>query len=493
MVPAEEGRYEKVSTDMGDSGEVSGMVSTGGGMTNKVSRVGVGEEDEDVGITKVSTAPPKAKYSTVSGQEGEMVSGGKEVSDDEADRMEDDWEGMMDDEFLQLTDEMIGDHQTSLKAGEYKDELVTPATSLYSHPKTGQVVRTNEMVVPELNSSPPSSPNRGTGGSGLYRPTTMYSHWDSIRDMDKDRVFELWTSPSSPLVTDILDDIRGSSSKEHTDKHTDIMSSVPETGVKDERSGCTGLPSIGMFNTQTTGKPLISNYTNTPITVSHGLSQAPESTVSQVYTPLKDNTSTGVSMGGGVSLTTGQGIKEDDHQHLHTGIPSQARSDIMPGDNLSQLTPNRDVRQHSDIRGGQAVKCQPPIQLRGVKVGTPGGSPLLRRNCRYDDKGFCHLHGQGVEKYHGGHTLVRGANGKLKKKYSRQYYYVCDLDVGGEKKLKQTQLSFTKVISQEDRKSRRGEGRDDDNDCNDIPLLTSKAGQHPSNVQGMSSKRRFGD
>ena len=155
MVPAEEGRYEKVSTDMGDSGEVSGMVSTGGGMTNKVSRVGVGEEDEDVGITKVSTAPPKAKYSTVSGQEGEMVSGGKEVSDDEADRMEDDWEGMMDDEFLQLTDEMIGDHQTSLKAGEYKDELVTPATSLYSHPKTGQVVRTNEMVVPELNSSSP--------------------------------------------------------------------------------------------------------------------------------------------------------------------------------------------------------------------------------------------------------------------------------------------------------------------------------------------------
>ena len=58
-------------------------------------------------------------------------------------------EGMMDDEFLQLTDKMIGDHQTSLKAGEYKDELVTPATSLYSHPKTGQVVKTNEMVVPD--------------------------------------------------------------------------------------------------------------------------------------------------------------------------------------------------------------------------------------------------------------------------------------------------------------------------------------------------------
>ena len=148
------------------------------------------------------------------------------MSDDEADRMEDDWEGMMDDEFLQLTDEMIGDHQTSLKAGEYKDELVTPATSLYSHPKTGQVVRTNEMVVPELNSSPPSSPNRGTGGSGLYRPTTMYSHWDSIRDMDKDRVFELWTSPSSPLVTDILEDIRGSGSKEKTQTNTQISRAV---------------------------------------------------------------------------------------------------------------------------------------------------------------------------------------------------------------------------------------------------------------------------
>ena len=52
----------------------------------------------------------------------------------------------------------------------------------------------------------------------------MYSHWDLIR------AFELWTSPSSPLVTDIVKELYGSSMNDQTDQHTDTPVTIPGTG-----------------------------------------------------------------------------------------------------------------------------------------------------------------------------------------------------------------------------------------------------------------------
>ena len=78
--------------------------------------------------------------------------------------------------------------------------MVTNDTSLYHHPRTGQVVPTEMIVGPELDSSSPSTPDRGTGDRGLYRPSTMYSQWDNLRDVDEDKAFDLWTSPASLMI-----------------------------------------------------------------------------------------------------------------------------------------------------------------------------------------------------------------------------------------------------------------------------------------------------
>ena len=55
--------------------------------------------------------------------------------------------------------------------------------------------------------------------------------------------------------------------------------------------------------------------------------------------------------------------------------------------------------------------------------------------------------------------MTRGTRGKLYKKYVKEWYYECDLNLRGDGKLTQTKLSFPKMTP-DDRKMRGG-GADD--------------------------------
>ena len=416
---------------------------------------------------------------------GKMVSVIDLVSDDDQDEMEDDWKGIDDEEFLLLTQRMIENNpQTGLEVGKDVKGLVTTGTSLHHHPKTGQVVQTEMGVVPELRSSPPSTPHRRIGEVGQHNPTTMYSQWDLIRDMDRERAFELWTSPSSPLVTEIVKELNGSSMNDQTDQHTDTAITIPGTGVDTMVSRDTGLPSTGKLCTLQTGKPLTLYDINPSLIATQVLPKISQGDTHQGVVNIP------VARGeGGYTDTSDTGSKEDDHLYLPTDRPSLARPGISISEKLSQPPPNHEVIQHSDDNGGQAVLLQRHAPLRGMSdKGTPGGSPVLRMNCVYDDKGVCQSHGQGVERFRGGYEIVKGKNGKLMKRYKRTQYFVCDLDMGWSKKLRQTKLSFNNVMTQDDRGRMRRGGRDDDKLETDIPLTSSKVGQDPSCVQCVDSK-----
>ena len=89
--------------------------------------------------------------------------------------------------------------------------------------------------------------------------------------------------------------------------------------------------------------------------------------------------------------------------------------------------------------GDQSVEAGPSSSME--QGGTDRGT------CQYVGDGHCLTHGAGaVERFRGGHTFVRGRRGKLVKRYTREYYYICDLARGGRGgKLKQTRLPFPKV------------------------------------------------
>ena len=59
------------------------------------------------------------------------------------------------------------------------------------------------------------------------------------------------------------------------------------------------------------------------------------------------------------------------------------------------------------------------------------------------------MHGPGAtRKFRGGHKVVVGRGGTRTKRYTRDYYYVCEKREGGQI---QPRLSFTKMTSQNDR------------------------------------------
>ena len=91
--------------------------------------------------------------------------------------------------------------------------------------------------------------------------------------------------------------------------------------------------------------------------------------------------------------------------------------------------------------GDQSVEAGPSNNME--QGGTDGGT------CQYVVDGRCSTHGDGaVERFRGGHKLVRGRRGNLVKRYTREYYYICDLARGGRGgKFKQTRLPFPKLTS----------------------------------------------
>ena len=66
----------------------------------------------------------------------------------------------------------------------------------------------------------------------------------------------------------------------------------------------------------------------------------------------------------------------------------------------------------------------------------------MRRSCTYNKKGVCKQHGQWVKKWKPSHEMVVGADGVMKKRYTKKTYWVCDLDLRGDKKLRQPSLKL---------------------------------------------------
>ena len=104
------------------------------------------------------------------------------------------------------------------------------------------------------------------------------------------------------------------------------------------------------------------------------------------------------------------------------------------------------------IRKGVAGPvARPTTTRRGGKNKT-----MTQRGCSHSGEGVCDVHGEGaVLKWQPSYTMTRGTRGKLYKKYVKEWYYECDLNLRGDGKLTQTKLSFPKMTPN-DRKMRGG-------------------------------------
>ena len=80
-----------------------------------------------------------------------------------------------------------------------------------------------------------------------------------------------------------------------------------------------------------------------------------------------------------------------------------------------------------------------------------------------------------MKKFRPGHEMTVGPDGGLQKKYVRKPYWECDLDLMGNKKLKQPTLNF-KMMTQNDR--RGGDDGPVTQGGGNCDLSTSKVGQN---------------
>ena len=75
-------------------------------------------------------------------------------------------------------------------------------------------------------------------------------------------------------------------------------------------------------------------------------------------------------------------------------------------------------------------------------------TPLVRRGCQHDKRGYCTKHGWGARRLERRVSCVTtGPDGKKVKSYKKKPYFECDLGPNGRGVLRQTQLSFLRTPS----------------------------------------------
>ena len=360
----------------------------------------------------------------------------KYLKEDDSREMEDDW-GDMDEEDLllisQYGDPGYGQEHPDLEKGR-------STTPTIIHNEGGQEDNVTE-VFPRVGDQHTTTQDRVrdevvTGrGVDYHWSTAMFKHWNEINDEQKDKAFDLWTSPVTVKVPDIVKAV-SLKQEEGTDRHTVKISSVSQDEtMKQDDDLSTEEPSSGQCGTQNTSRAF-----------------------SPFPPPTDTNTTPDVRSLGiqGVSFTPEH--RGGEHCNNNTTTSQQHRG---RGQSVSQYV-------------------------------TVGGSPALKTRCSYSTKGVCPTHGQGIEKFKGGHELVKTKDGKTKKRYIRRKYFVCDVDPVDNKKLKQSTLNFSKMMQDD----RRGRGDADDSSrkgegvlrfCN---FCTSKVGQDQSCEHSTGSEEK---
>ena len=294
---------------------------------------------------------------------------------------------------------------------------------------------------PELYSSSTTTPRRVGFGGDLTRSTAMYHHWDEINETKKDQAFELWTSPTAPRVPDIVRVLGGvyDVRNDHSDKITKTGCQEDQANVKDEE------------------------LTPEPSSVSARMVE------DDIYTAPTEKPFP--------TMTTS--VMDD----RMTQPPSHTAADIT-----STTTTTKDgLKRKTSMPGVSRIKDE---VTQGGQPGGSGGSPRLKTTCMYDERGVCDEHGQGIQKFRPSHVMTVGKDGKPKKKYVRQPYFVCDVGLGG-KKLKQTQLHFFKLTA--GRVDMGGRADDNSNGVGGPEFCTSKEGQTGScgRVAGSRDEKGF--
>ena len=81
--------------------------------------------------------------------------------------------------------------------------------------------------------------------------------------------------------------------------------------------------------------------------------------------------------------------------------------------------------------------------------------------CVHDKGGRCVLHGEGASLHWKPVRVTRvGEGGRRTSKITREYFYKCDLDLEGKKKLRQPRLSFVKTTQPQKPKTSNFNGTD---------------------------------
>ena len=112
---------------------------------------------------------------------------------------------------------------------------------------------------------------------------------------------------------------------------------------------------------------------------------------------------------------------------------------------------------------------------KGGVNNQPGGSKSA--GCQYTKKGVCKTHGEGAKlHWRGSYVKATRPDGTHYKKYAKEYYYECDLNLMGDRKLKQAKLPLIMMTQ-----NGRGGGGDDSFENGKLEVSSSKEGQNINN------------
>ena len=137
----------------------------------------------------------------------------------------------------------------------------------------------------------------------------------------------------------------------------------------------------------------------------------------------KNELTTSPSIEEKATSSTGKAFSKQNNTHILVASPgSPSGTDDSADDRIPTLPPTTDVNTVPDTT---PLKLDTPVQRLEGKL--------------------CKLHGQGVKKWKQSHEMVVGADGVVKKKYAQKTYWVWDLDLRGDKKLRQPSLKLMMI------------------------------------------------
>ena len=288
-----------------------------------------------------------------------------------------------------------------------------------------------------------TTPCKGSEVEDPVGSTAMCRVWGDITPAEKDKAFELWTSPANiktPTILKLLALDRDENVR--SDRQTSRCLVEENTEFPTD----TAVTSVNEAGTTRTDKPFTLLDDNCVTTA--GSSEVRGDVMPDVKTttpPPRPDANNWMPEG---MDDQSLGMEDDiSHNLPHTQytMKNPTPQGIKKGITDGNVNPPHPPKADDSFKSSSGDTMTPGGQggtMARLGVGTGGAAGgSSTRGCTYK-KGVCHIHGEGaIKKWKPSFITEVGPDGKKTRRYAKKYEYVCDTSLNG-RKLYQSRLSF---------------------------------------------------